>query len=179
MAVRNCTRQAGFTLLELMVVLVLIGIIFGFAVLSLGGDKIAEAMELETRRLVTLISLASDEAVIRGDEIAIHFTDTDYSFLVLGAGGWGVAPEADRLLKDYQLPPGVRLTLEVEDETPELFALDEDEDEENSLTPQVFILSSGELTPFSVIFHSDQSQYRYHLTVSQMGESEWEVEEVF
>jgi general secretion pathway protein H len=179
MAVRDCQRQAGFTLLELMVVLVLIGIIFGFAVLSLGGDKIAEAMEQETRRLVTLISLASDEAVIRGDEIAIHFTDTDYSFLVLGSDGWGVAPEADRLLKDYQLPPGVRLILEVEDETPELFAPDEDEDEENSLTPQVFILSSGEMTPFSVIFQSDQSQYRYHLTVSQMGESEWEVEEVF
>jgi general secretion pathway protein H len=179
MAVRDCQRQAGFTLLELMVVLVLIGIIFGFAVLSLGGDKIAEAMEQETRRLVTLISLASDEAVIRGDEIAIHFTDTDYSFLVLGSDGWVVAPEADRLLKDYQLPPGVRLILEVEDETPELFAPDEDEDEENSLTPQVFILSSGEMTPFSVIFQSDQSQYRYHLTVSQMGESEWEVEEVF
>jgi general secretion pathway protein H len=175
MAVRDCQRQAGFTLLELMVVLVLIGIIFGFAVLSLGGDKIAEAMEQETRRLVTLISLASDEAVIRGDEIAILFADTDYSFLVLGADGWGVAPEADRLLKEYQLPPGVRLILEVEGEAPELTP----PDEENSLSPQVFILSSGEMTPFSVIFQSDQSQYRYHLTVSQMGESEWEVEEVF
>lgn len=175
MIVRNCQRQAGFTLLELMVVLVLIGIIFGFAVLSLGGDKIAEAMEQETRRLVTLVSLASDEAVIHGDEIAILFTDKDYSFLMLGPDGWGVAPEADRLLKEYQMPPGVRLTLEVEDETPELIP----SDEENSLSPQVFILSSGELTPFTVIFQSDQSQYRYHLTVSQMGESEWEVEEVF
>jgi general secretion pathway protein H len=173
--VRNCKRQAGFTLLELMVVLVLIGIIFGFAVLSLGGDKIAEAMDRETRRLVTLISLASDEAVIRGDEIAIHFTDTGYSFLVLGPDGWSVAPETDRLLKEYQLPHDVRLTLEVEDEAPELTP----PDEENSLSPQVFILSSGELTPFTVIFQSDQSQYRYHLTVSLMGESEWEVEEVF
>ena len=38
-------RSAGFTLLELMVVLVLIGIIFSFAVLSLGGDDYAELME--------------------------------------------------------------------------------------------------------------------------------------
>jgi hypothetical protein len=86
-----------------------------------------------------------------------------------------VAPETDRLLKEYQLPHDVRLTLEVEDEAPELIP----PDEENSLSPQVFILSSGELTPFTVIFQSDQSQYRYHLTVSLMGESEWEVEEVF
>ncbi len=175
LTVRNCQQQAGFTLLELMVVMVLIGIIFGFAVLSFGGDKIAEAMEQETRRLVTLISLANDEAVIRGDEIAILFTETAYSFLVLGPRGWGAAPEADRLLKEYQLPHSVRLTLDVEGAAPELVP----PDEENSLSPQVFILSSGEMTPFTVTFQSDQSQYRYHLVVSQLGEPEWEVEEVF
>ena len=174
-AVRKPARQAGFTLLELMVVLVLIGIIFGFAVLSFGGDKLAEAMERETRRLVALISLANDEAVIRGDEIAILFTDTGYSFLILGPDGWGVAPETDRLLKEYQLPPGVRLILEVEDDVPELTQADE----KGTSSPQVFILSSGEVTPFTVTLQSDQSQYRYHLAVSQMGESEWEVEEVF
>jgi len=175
MFVRRTPCQAGFTLLELMVVLVLIGIIFGFAVLSLGGDKLAEAMEQETRRLVALISLANDEAVIRGDEIAIHFTDTGYSFLVLGPAGWGVAPEADRLLKEYELPHGVQLTLEVEGETPELTQPDED----NSLSPQVFILSSGEMTPFAATLWSDQSHYRYHLAVSQLGEPEWDIEEVF
>ena len=59
-----CRRHpaAGFTLLELMVVLVLIGIILTFAVLSLRGDKLAEEMERESRRLATLVSLANDEA---------------------------------------------------------------------------------------------------------------------
>ena len=44
-------RSAGFTLLELMVVLVLIGIIFSFAVLSLRGTDVSDLMEQETRRL--------------------------------------------------------------------------------------------------------------------------------
>jgi general secretion pathway protein H len=175
MVVRHPLCLAGFTLLELIVVLVLIGIIFWFAVLSLGGDKLAEAMEQETRRLVALISLANDEAVIRGDEIAIHFTDKGYRFLVLGPAGWGVAPDADRLLKEYELPHSVRLSLEVEGELPELTPPDEN----NSLSPQVFILSSGEMTPFVATLWSDQSRYRYHLAVSQLGKPEWEIEEVF
>jgi len=173
--VRTSLCQSGFTLLELMVVLVLIGIIFGFAVLSFGGDKIAEAMERETRRLVTLVSLAGDEAVLRGDEIAIHFTDEKYRFLVLGPTGWGAAPDSDRLLGEYHLPPGVQLRLEVEGEVPELTEPTGD----TSLSPQVYILSSGEMTPFAVTLSSDQSRYRYHLEVTLLGEAEWDVEEVF
>ena len=48
---RNTAPAAGFTLLELMVVLVLISIIFTFAMLSFGGDDVAELMEQEVRRM--------------------------------------------------------------------------------------------------------------------------------
>ena len=44
-------------------------------------------------------------------------------------------------------------------------------------SPQVFILSSGEITPFSATFMSLQSTYRYHLSVSLLGKVSWEVEE--
>ena len=93
------------------------------------------------------------------------------------------SPGDDGLLKAYSLPAEIELRLEVEGEPPELnnlAALEDggnEEDEEESLTPQVFILSSGEMTPFSVTFRSFQSDYRYHLTVSLLGEVSWEVEE--
>jgi general secretion pathway protein H len=163
-----------------MVVLVLISIIFSFAMLSLGGDKLAEAMEQETRRLATLISMASDEAVIRGEELAIHFSDDSYAFLVLRAGDWQPA-ENDRLLKTYSLPAGIQVGLEVEGEPPLLVEPDEEdeEDEETRLVPQVYILSSGEMTAFSATFSTDQSRYRYHLSATLLGELDWEVEETF
>jgi general secretion pathway protein H len=166
----------GFTLLEIMVVLVLIGIIFSFAVLSLGRNDLAEAMERETRRLVTLINLANDEAVIRGEELAIHFTEKGYTFLVLQAEGWREL-EDDRLLKSHKLPAGISVKIEVEGDPPAM--AQPKKKTEESETPQVYILSSGEMTPFSATIAAEQSQVRYHLTASMLGKLDWEAEKAF
>lgn len=162
---------AGFTLLELMVVLVLIGIIFSFAMLSFGGDDIAEMMEEETRRLEALIALAADESVMRGEELAIRFTDEGYEFMVLQEAGWAV-PENDRLLRSYDLPEQVEIRLQLEGDPP-VFPGSPDDDREN-VTPQVFFLSSGEVTPFTLVFESRQSRARFNLSVSLMGNIETE-----
>ena len=177
MPVAASRQSAGFTLIELMVVIVLIGIIFTFAVLSLGGDDVAGLMEQETRRLATLMDMAGDEAIIRGEELAIHFTDVSYAFLVLGNAGWE-APQDDVLFKSHTLPAGIELRLEVEGELPILGARDaEDEDEDDGLIPQVYILSSGEMTPFTVSLHTTLSEARYYLTASLLGELSWDREE--
>jgi len=181
-------RSAGFTLLELMVVLVIIGIIFSFAMLSLGGDDLGELMEQETQRMMTLLELASDEAVLRGEELAVLFSEDGYEFLVLNEDLWQATAE-DRLLKAYTLPADIELRLEIEGEPPILTAsaaeveeidyYEEEADEEEELQPQVFILSSGEMTPFTVMLMSPQSRLRYHLTASLLGSLSWEVEETF
>ena len=169
----------GFTLLEVMVVLVLIGIIFSFAMLSVSRNDQDEVMKRETRRLATLISLANDEAVIRGQEFAIHFTETGYDFLVLQLEGWQ-APQDDRLLKSYQLPKGVRVRIEVEGDPP---GLDQPAKKtggtEEARTPQVYLLSSGEMTPFSATFEAQGARVRYHLTASMLGKLDWESEKLF
>jgi general secretion pathway protein H len=159
-----------------MVVLILIGIIFSFAVLSVGRNGQAEAMERETRRLATLIGMANNEAVIRGEELAIHFTDTGYTFLALQIDGWGELQD-DELLKPYKLPEGISVRIEVEGDPPGLGKQAKKTDE--TQTPQVYILSSGDMTPFSVTFEADQSPVRYHLTASMLGKTDWEAEKTF
>ena len=171
-------RSAGFTLLELMVVLVLVGIIFSFAMLSLGGDDLGEMMEQETRRLVTLLELASDEAVLRGEELAVLFNDDGYEFLIFNNTAWQ-SSEEDGLLKAYALPAGIELSLEVEGDPPGLAGQDEEDDEEESVTPQVFILSSGEMTPFTATMQSHDSTVRYLLSATVLGRLDWEVEEAW
>lgn len=156
---------AGFTLLELMVVLVIIGIIFTFGMLSMGGDDVAELLEQEARRLELLVNLANDEAVMRGEELALHFTGTGYEFMLLGPQGWAV-PTDDNLLKAYELPDNVDLRLQLKGDPP---VFPGKEDDETAVTPQVFILSSGEMTPFSVVFESPLSTVRYDVDISVMG----------
>ena len=163
-------------------VLVLIGIIFSFAALSLGGDDYAELMEQENNRLLTLLGLASDEAILRGEELAILFSKQGYEFLILEEDRW-LATVDDGLLKSHTLPENIELRLELEGEPPVLTATadtSEDEDDERDdedLQPQVFILSSGEMTPFTVTLISSQSRIRFHLTASLLGVLSWEMEE--
>lgn len=170
--VRTPPIAAGFTLLELMVVMVLIGIIFSFAVLSMRGDDVAELMEQETRRLETLLMLANDEAIVRGEELGVRFDEDGYEFLVLALDGWQ-APDSG-LLKAHVLPADIRLRLELEGDLPD----DGDgEDPDAEPPPQVLILSSGEMTPFTVTFESRLSDYRYRLSASLMGEVNHERED--
>jgi general secretion pathway protein H len=161
--------------------MVLIGIIFSFAMLSMRGDDISVLMQQETQRMETLINLASDEAVIRGEELALRFRDDGYEFLLLGNSGWETVN--DGLLKDYVMPADIELRLDVSGDLPVLprqadeEAEDEDEDEEDP--PQVFILSSGEVTPFSVLFQSGLSNREYLLDTSVLGAVTVTSEELF
>jgi general secretion pathway protein H len=172
----------GFTLLEVMVVLVLIGIIFSFAVLSVSRNDQDEVMKRETGRLATLIDMANNEAVLRGQEFAIHFTEDGYAFLVLQIDGWQELTD-DPLLKPHKLPPGFSVRIEVEGDPPGLDQKDKkdtsDNKDDDTLTPQVYILSSGEMTPFSATLQAENSRVRYHLTASMLGKLDWDAEKIF
>lgn len=148
-----------------MVVLVLIGIIFSFATLSLRGDDVVKLMEQEARRLETLLALVNDEAIVRGEELGIRFGEDGYEFVVLEQDGWTVPDDA--MLRSHDLPADLHLKLELEgDQAPDAVATERDKEP----PPQVLILSSGEMTPFSVIFDSRLSDYRYRLSATILGD---------
>ena len=164
MTVGASIRTAGFTLLELLVVMVLIGIIFSFATLSMRGDDLAALMDREAKRLEILLGLASDEAVLRGVELAMHVDRAGYEFMTLALDGWQV-PD-DGLLKRYEMPADITLDIDVSGDLPTPAA---PADDEGVVQPQVFILSSGEMTPFTVTFSSDRSRREYRVSTTLLG----------
>jgi general secretion pathway protein H len=159
--------QLGFTLLELMVVLVIVGVVITFAVLSAGGESRAEQLQREARRLAALLDMASEEAVLRGEQRAVRFSEDGYEFMVLQGAEWLPLSE-DPVLRQRALPEGVELRLELEDNPPpELVS-------EDSELPQVFLLSSGEMTPFLVTLSAPETERTFLVRGSLLGQLELE-----
>jgi general secretion pathway protein H len=73
----------GFTLLELLVVIVIIGIIAAMLTLSVGVATPESSTLKEMARIENLVRLASEEAVLGGREYGLTFYDREYEFSIL------------------------------------------------------------------------------------------------
>jgi general secretion pathway protein H len=80
--------QAGVTLVEVLVVLVLIGVMTAVVGLSLGPSNRGSAAGREAQLLTTRLNRAADEAVLTGAPVALVWTDAAYKFLTLKDDIW-------------------------------------------------------------------------------------------
>ena len=76
--------NAGFSLLELLVVIVIIGIAVSFATLTF-GDNQAKRMSHKSQQLAALIELAKEQAIFNSQELGLLFTKNSYTFYKLGS----------------------------------------------------------------------------------------------
>lgn len=183
---RSRAPSTGFTLLELLVVMFIVGIIAAMATLSVGVATSEKGTQKEIDRIADLMALASEEAVLQGREFGITFYQKEYEFSSydIDTGQWtpigntGAGPFAPR-----PFPPEAVIDLEIEDrlvslkerkperkdagkakaagkdemKDPEAVEKAKEDARRRKITgardpnlPQVFILSSGDVTPFKV-----------------------------
>lgn len=139
----------GFTLLEVLAVLFIIGIIASFVGLSV-GQRSSRAAQEEAERLYSLVQVAGEESVLQGRELAVEFTRESYRFLELTNDNQWVLIEEDTFFRERKFPPDVNIELLVEGSAASF-------DDEKNL-PRIFILSSGELTDFEISFSLDDEK---------------------
>ena len=134
---------SGFTLLEILVVVLVIGIIVTFAVLSLGNRSLDDRLDNEAKRLQQLITVATEDAEVQGLDLGWRYVNEGYEFLALDRDGlWKPFP-ATQMLRPRALPEPLYLDLNVEGH-----ALGPASSADKVVAPQVLILSSGEASAF-------------------------------
>lgn len=207
-------HHRGFTLIELMVVVTIIGIMTGLIAVSMINSDPQKELDREARRFKTLVEMALEEAMFSQQEIGIILDENSYKFVRWESGvpptdesedgeeneddSDSLAPQLDleqdsvasallagsgssasttpppqwneitneNAFREYQLWDDLELILEVDqeqidldagkDETPReqaKAARDILEEEEEELIPSILILSSGEVTPFTLEFN--------------------------
>jgi type II secretion system protein H len=109
MAGQYCT-QRGFSLLEILVVLVLIAVTTSLVVVNFRHDA-AHQVEREARRFAALVEQLCQESIIRGRVQALtQDNNSGYRFVELTDDGWQKI-SGDDLLRPRQLPDDIRLLI--------------------------------------------------------------------
>ena len=171
----RASRLAGFTLLEILVVILIIGIVTAGMLLSMNFAGKDTELQTEGKRLLSLMKYTRDQAELQTRNYGIVFSQHGYAFVVYGvrSRAWRRVFEDDTL-RERRLPSGLDFKLVVDarpivlDESLKLPSASPSEagssaksdssagsksgsdSDSTAFAPQVMIFSSGDLSSFKV-----------------------------
>ena len=175
-------RQRGFTLIEIMVVVIIIATIVSITLLSVGVVGEDNELDTERRRLATLIEMAQDDAMMQGREFGVELMTSSYRFVEFDplARQWAEVP-GDDLYRLRFLPEGVEFALYIDDKLIPLEAnpqeLDDPSDSDslsardiNPYLPHLFVFASGESSVYEIRLRRPQTDMELVMRGDVLGD---------
>ncbi|OJF69800.1 type II secretion system protein GspH [Alteromonas sp. V450] len=167
-------KQRGFTLLEVMLVLLLMGLAAGYVMFNAFGASKSDLLKSQAQRMQVLVDMASDYAVLNQQQLGIRIEEekSEYYFVYLDEDDEWQRIEGEKMYGTHTLPAFFTLTLnlddlpwDVEDRLFDRSLFDENlsvsdagvdignKEDKKLPPPQILIMSSGEITPFTLSFN--------------------------
>ncbi len=156
-------RDAGFTLLELLVVFFIIAVLSGLAVVSLRVSDPESILKNEMVKCRELLDLAAKEAIFSFRDVGVWFYVGGYGFWMKNEKGQWEPMTGDELLRPRTFPEGFSASLWLEENE---VLLEESRDDEKKVPgsegpkPHLYFFSSGERLPFRVRLTNKTGLYR-------------------
>ena len=104
-------RLRGFTLLELLVVLVVVGIMLGMVSMRAIPDT-RQALTNDAQRIALLLQLAREEAIVRNRPVAFELDSEQFRFYVRGDSSWQLLTDNDLFRERHFQKSPLMLTLQ-------------------------------------------------------------------
>ncbi len=157
-------RGRGFTLIEILVVIVMIGVITTMATLSLTSGGATE-LQREVERLQGTLQLAADEAVMRATPIGLALERNGYRFLRFESkqapGKWS-AMGNHRALRPHETAEGISMRLASQGQR-------DSSGSDDTARPDIVIRPSGVFSAFELTVRDERINEQLVITADGGG----------
>lgn len=114
---------AGFTLIEIMMVVLVVGIMASLVQFNFNSNRPEDRLKIESERFASIFDLAAEYGLLNNIELGLVLTENSYEFLGYDGVRWSELVDQD-MLALYKLPEGLEIKLSLDDlpiEEPLLF----------------------------------------------------------
>jgi type II secretion system protein H len=150
-------RARGFTLMELMVVIAIIGLVTAGVLIKFRGNTRDTQLDQEAQRLDALFDYVREQAELQTRDYGFRINDSGYSFVVFDVLGnqWRPVDEDDAL-RERELPAGMKSELVVEGRKVVL-TRKRNAKELDDFAPQVMIFANGDVSSFELTLQREET----------------------
>ena len=175
--------EQGFTLLEVLLVLVLMGLAASVVVPTVGAGNSSQQLEKQARQFALQTEMVIRQAMMNGRHYGFRETEEGYRFVSWQSDQW-LPVENDRFMQPVTLDESMQLEVRhgsshwqaaLEHESRDRPTLLEKDfaviDKQERYEPELFFWSSGEISPADVVFCFDHNQQSCWLvTLEETGQ---------
>lgn len=189
-------KSQGFTLIELMLVVVILGLTTTVVMLSMPSMTTQQQDETQLAQLANRLALFQEQAETEGQTLGLYMNEHHYQFMTLKPQASGAAasmtgsgdtsentapawvlytPPRWQTQGDFDAGDEVQLSLSgltLDEDTTATSRTADTVGETSQVTPQILILPGGEITPFmlTVTGHDKEQAQTQTLSVMEQGE---------
>ncbi len=150
------TAKQGFTLIEILIVIVIIGITVGFALIAFGDFGASKKIMFSAEQLANNIRLAQQQAILESSTLGIRINNDSYQILKFNNQTKWLPVSSKGIFKVNYFPQNTVIILKTNNKP-------------INGAPAIVINASGDITPFTISFGSNKEDILTTLTATYDG----------